>query len=136
MTLQNEISAFFVSYVDAFARNDADALSEHWDSVGLFPSPTGNFAMERQAFRGHCVTLMDFYRKQGVVRPVGELLSTAELFPSVAEARMAYRMQGEGDELVAEWEHVYILRRTDRWRVTLTIADGEMAAWAARGAHL
>jgi len=136
MTIQNEIETFFVSYVDAFARNDADALSELWDSVGLFPSPTGNFAMERHAFRDHCVTLMDFYRKQGVVQPVGNLLSVAELFPNVAEARMAYRMLGEGDELIAAWEHVYILRRTDRWRVSLTIADGEMAAWAARGAEL
>lgn len=136
MTIEDEIAAFFVSYVDAFARNDADALSELWDSVGLFPSPTGNFAMERQAFRDHCVTLMDFYRQQGVVRPEGELLSTSELFPNVAQARMAYRMQGEGDELIAEWEHVYILRRTDRWRVSLTIADGEMAVWAARGAQL
>ena len=71
--------------------------------------------MERQAFHDHCVTLMDFYRKQGVVRPVGKLLSAAELFPNVAEARMAYHMLGEGDEL---------------------IADGEMAAWAARGAQL
>jgi hypothetical protein len=71
-----------------------------------------------------------------VVRPEGELLSTAELFLNVAEARMAYRMKGEDAETVAEWEHVYILRRTDRWRVTLTIADGEMAAWAARGAQL
>ena len=107
-----------------------------WEPVGLFPSPTGNFAMDRQAFRDHCVTLMNFYHKQGVVQPVGELLVTAELFPNVAEARMAYRMQGEGDEIIAEWEHVYILRRTDRWRVTLTIADAEMAAWAARGAQL
>ena len=49
---------------------------------------------------------------------------------------MAYRMLGEGDELIAEWEHVYILRRTDCWRVSLTIADGEMAAWAERGAQL
>lgn len=136
MTIQDEIEAFFVSYVDAFARSDADALSELWDSVGLFPSPTGNFAMEKQAFRNHCVTLMDFYRKQGVVQPVGELLSWAELFPNVAEARLAYRMLGEGDGLIAEWEHVYILRRTDRWRVSLTIADGEMAAWAARGAQI
>lgn len=136
MIIQDEIEAFFVSYVDAFARNDADALSELWDSVGLFPSPTGNFTMERQAFRDHCVTLMDFYRKQGVVQPVGELLSSAELFPNVADARMAYRMLGKDDELIAEWEHVYILRRTDRWRVLLTIADGEMAAWAARGAQL
>ena len=136
MSFQDEIKAFFVSYVDAFARNDADALSELWDSVGLFPSPTGNFAMERPAFRDHCVALMDFYRKQGVIKPVGQLLSSVALFPNVAEARMAYRMLSQDDELIAEWEHVYILRRTDRWRVSLTIADGEMAAWAARGAQL
>lgn len=136
MAFHEEIAGFFVEYVDAFARNDADALSGFWDEVGLFPSPTGNFAMERQAFRNHCVTLMDFYRRQGVVRPEGELLSASELFPNVAQARMAYRMHGEGDELVAEWEHVYILRRGDRWRVSLTIADGEMAAWAAKGAQL
>ncbi len=136
MTFQDELAAFFDSYVDAFARRDADALSDLWEPVGLFPSPTGNFAMDRQTFRDHCLTVMDFYRDQGVVRPAGDLLSTAELFPHVAQVRMGYRMHGEGDEVIAEWEHVYILRRTDRWRVTLTIADGEMAAWAARGAQL
>ncbi|UVO49939.1 hypothetical protein M0208_05170 [Sphingomonas sp. SUN019] len=130
------MAGFFVEYVAAFARNEPDALSELWDAVGLFPSPTGNFAMQREAFRDHCVTLMDFYREQGIVRPVGALLAANELFPNVAQARLAYRMLGEGDELVAEWEHVYILRRTDRWRVSLTIADGEMAAWAAKGAEL
>lgn len=135
MTVQDEIAAFFASYVDAFARNDAEALSELWDAVGLFPSPTGNFAMERAAFRDHCVTLMDFYRRQGVVRPVGKVVSATELFPNVAEARVVYHMLGEGGDVIAEWDHVYILRRTDRWRVSLTIADGEMAAWAARGAE-
>lgn len=135
MTFQDEIAAFFAEYVDAFARSDAEALSRLWDDVGLFPSPTGNFAMERQAFRDHCVTLMDFYRRQGVVRLEGELVSATELFPNVAQASMAYRMWGAGDELIARWEHVYILRRSDRWRVSLTIADGEMAAWTARGAQ-
>ena len=135
MAFREEIVEFFVEYVDAFARSDAEALSELWDAIGLFPSPSGNFAMERQAFRDHCATLMDFYRRQGVVRPEGELLSATKLFPNVAQARMAYRMRGKGNELIAEWEHVYILRRGDRWRVSLTIADGEMAAWAARGAQ-
>ncbi|MHC2108889.1 Cif family virulence factor [Methylobacterium sp. CM6246] len=136
MTFQDEIAAFFASYVNAFTRHDADALSDLWEPVGLFPSPTGNFAMPREDFRDHCVTLMDFYRKQGVVQPLGELVSAVELFPNVAQARMAYRMLGDGEALIAEWEHVYILRRSDRWRVSLTIADGEMAAWAARGAQL
>lgn len=136
MTFHEQIAEFFVDYVDAFARRDADALSELWDAVGLFPSPTGNFVMERPAFREHCVMLFDFYRQQGVVRPEGTLLSATELFPNVAQTRMAYRMYGANDHLVAEWEHVYILRRSDRWRVSLTIADGEMAAWAAKSAVL
>lgn len=136
MTFQDEIADFFTRYVDAFARRDADALSQLWEPVGLFPSPSGNFAMPREAFRDHCITLMDFYSNQGVVRPEGELLDAAELFDNVAQARMAYRMLGDSGELIAAWEHVYILRRTDNWRVTLTIADGEMAAWAARGAQL
>jgi hypothetical protein len=134
--LHNELSAFFVDHVEAFLRNNADALSELWEPVGLFPSPNGNFAMDRRTFREHCVTLMDFYRKQGVVRPMGELVAATELFPNVAQARVAYHLQGESDEIIAEWKHVYILRRADRWRVTLTLADGEMAAWAARGARL
>jgi len=91
--------------------------------------------MNRQAFRNHCATLMDFYRQQGVVRPEGELLPVTELFPNVAQARMAYRMKGEGDTLIAEWEHVYIHRRKDHWRVSLTIADSEIAAWAGRSAR-
>lgn len=134
MTFQDEIAAFFISYVDAFARRDADAISTLWEPIGLFPSATGNFLMERPAFRDHCVTLLDFYRQQGVVEPIGALLSATELFPNVAQARIAYRMLDEGGATIAEWEHVYILRRADRWRVSLTIADDEMAAWAARGA--
>lgn len=136
MNLHDQISGFFQEYLEAFAQNDADALCNLWDAVGLFPSPTGNFAMERQAFREHCVALMEFYRQQGVVQPEGELLSAIELFPNVVLARMSYRMRGGAGELVAKWEHVYILRRTDRWRVSLTIADGEMAAWKAKGVIL
>ena len=130
--LENEIKAFFSSYLSAFHRQDASAISELWDEVGLFPSPTGNFSMDRETFRNHCVTLLDFYGKQGVVEPTGELLSAGELFPGVAQARMAYSMLGSAGTPVANWEHVYILRKTDgQWRVSLTIADDEMAAWAA-----
>ncbi|KQS54100.1 hypothetical protein ASG17_14115 [Brevundimonas sp. Leaf363] len=133
---RDQIDEFFARYIDAFARNDAEALSEMWAPVGLFPSPSGNFAMPRDAFREHCVTLIDFYRQQGVVRPVGEVLTADELFPDVAQARIAYRMLGREDQLIAEWEHVYILRRGEAWQVSLTIADGEMAAWTALGVGL
>ena len=136
MSIPKEIGEFFVAYVDAFNREDATALGELWEAVGLFPSPTGNFAMAREAFRAHCVGLMEFYRQQGVVRAEARVLSATELFPNVAQARLAWRMLGHEHDLIAAWEHVYILRRGDRWRVSLTIADGEMAAWAAKGARL
>lgn len=136
MPFHDEITDFFGCYVDAFAREDADKLSELWDEVGLFPSPTGNFAMQRSAFRNHCAALFGFYRSQGVARPEGVLLSAEELFPGVAQARMGYRMVDSNGAVVAKWEHVYILRCTDAWRVSLTIADGEMAAWAAKGVQL
>jgi ketosteroid isomerase-like protein len=136
MSIHEDIAEFFHSYVDAFNREDAAALGDLWDAVGLFPSPTGNFAMEREAFRAHCLGLMEFYRRQGVMRAEARVLSATELFPNVAQARLAWRMRGDEDDLIAAWEHVYILRRSDRWRVSLTIADGEMAAWAAKGAWL
>ena len=63
MGFYEEIAGFFAAYVDAFACNDADALSGLWDEVGLFPSPTGNFAMDREAFRDHGATLMAFYHQ-------------------------------------------------------------------------
>ncbi|MEM8798000.1 MAG: hypothetical protein AAGE61_20715 [Pseudomonadota bacterium] len=136
MPVEEEIDDFFKTYIAAFANGDADAIAELWEPVGLFPSPSGNFSMERSAFRDHCTGLLDFYRKQGVAKPTGELLSAVELFPGVAEARMAYRMLDDHGGLIAKWEHVYILRKTDRLRVSLTIADDELAAWQARGAHL
>ena len=134
---ESEIAAFFSAYLSAFRREDALAISELWDEVGLFPTPTGNFSMDREAFRNHCVTLLTFYRNQGVAEPTGELLSAVELFPGVAQARMAYSMLSSDGTPVADWEHVYILRKTDgQWRVSLTIADDEMVAWAAAGAEL
>ncbi len=132
MKFHDEISDFFASYVEAFARSDVDALCAMWEPVGLFPTSAGNLAMDAPTFRGHLVKLLDFYRRQGVARPEGKLLEASELFPNVAQARMAYRMMGEDGRLIASWEHVYILRRKDRWQVTLTIPDGETAAWGSR----
>jgi len=49
---------------------------------------------------------------------------------------MTYRMMAADDALVAKWEHIYVLRRTDTWRVSLTIANDEIAAWTAKGVQL
>jgi hypothetical protein len=65
------------------------------------------------------------------------VVSTAsQLFEGVAEARMADRMIDKDGAPVPEWAHAYTLRRSDRWRVSLTTPDGEIAAWAARRVSL
>jgi hypothetical protein len=87
VSIHEDVAEFFLAYVEAFNRDDAATIGELWDEVGLFPSPTGNFAMEREVFRAHCVGLMEFYRRQGVVRAEARLLSATELFPDVAQAR-------------------------------------------------
>ena len=35
MSFHEDIAEFFVKYVEAFAQQDAEALSELWDTVGL-----------------------------------------------------------------------------------------------------
>jgi hypothetical protein len=129
--LHAEIEGFFIEYISAFARHDAKAISELWDEVSLFPSPDRNFAMQRAEFQAHCSSLMEFYDSRGVIEPKGRLISVQRLFPDVVQARMAYCMMGAAQTVIARWEHVYILRKTNRrWRVSLTLADDEMAAWA------
>jgi hypothetical protein len=55
----------------------------------------------------------------------------------VASAVSGDRLHDVSDNIVAEWEHVYILRRpTDGWRAFLAIADGELAAWKVLGTEL
>lgn len=68
MSLRDEIAALFAAYIDAFTRYDVDAVCAAWAPVGLFPTPTGNFALDAPTFRGHCLKLFDFYRRQGVAR--------------------------------------------------------------------
>ncbi len=48
---------------------------------------------------------------------------------------MGYRMMGADDAPVAEWKHIYPTAHRRVARI-VTIADGEMAAWTAKGVHL
>lgn len=61
MIFQEELAAFS-PIMSMHSRKDAGAVSLLWSSVELFPSPSRNFAMERAAFREHCVGVMAFYK--------------------------------------------------------------------------
>ena len=133
MAVKDEVLAFFSAYIEAFKNHDVDAISALWDSTGLFPSADGNFALEQSVFREHLAALLEFYAEQGVVSPAGEVISIDALFPDVVQARVAYRMLGEDRSEIVKWEHVYILRKSDEWRISLSIADDERAAWSSLG---
>lgn len=65
---RDQIDQFFARYIDAFARSDAEALSEMWDPVGFFPSPSTSpclgmrFATTAYAFRS------DASERHGAIR--------------------------------------------------------------------
>jgi len=134
MSERDEIEAFFAGYVDAFARWDFDAVAALWMSPGLFMTPAGSLALDADAFRDNGAQLLAFYRAQGVSRPEGELVGCERLHDGVVLTRMRYRLFDMSGAQVVEWEHDYILRRTgEGWRAAFAVADGEIAAWAARG---
>ena len=60
MATKDELVVFFMDYVNILACGDPDGPIELKEPVGLFPSPNGNFAMDRQTFRSHRAALMDF----------------------------------------------------------------------------
>ncbi|MGD9981937.1 MAG: hypothetical protein AB7H66_08805 [Hyphomonadaceae bacterium] len=136
MSVQQEAEAFVASYVDAFTRWDVDAACAHWAGGGLFLMPAGNAALDASAFRDNVAKLMDFYRRQHVAHPDAKLVSCAELFPGLAEVRVTYRLFDSAAAEIVAWEHIYLLRKTKRWFAVLAVADGEIAAWAARGTPL
>lgn len=81
MSFHEEIAGLLAATSMRSHARDADALTKLWDEVGLFPTPTSNFAMEGSAFRERCCTPFAFYQSQGVMRPKSALISVDELFP-------------------------------------------------------
>ncbi len=137
MTPRDEIAAFFLRYSEAFTRFDADAVNALWVYPALFVSHAFTTSLDQAGFATNTTGLMAFYRRQGMVRADAQVIDTELLFSGVAKARVAYRVIDAADAIIAEWEHVYLLRDAgEGWRVCAALADGEVAAWAERGTPL
>jgi hypothetical protein len=136
---RTEAKAFFDAYADCFTRGDVEGVMDRW----LLPAfisgsggKSGSFA-DRDQFSANTRKLCEFYAAQGVMRAEKTVLNVQELFDDVALVRTGDRLSDENDATVAEWEHVYMLRRGDsEWKVFLAVADGELDAWNAHGTPL
>ena len=137
MTLRDEIAAFYFSYAEAFSGFDAQAVCRHWDMPALIVSAKRTVAFDADAFRANTEGLFAFYRRQGVSRATADVVSAEALFPDLAAVRVRYTMLDSADMTITAFESFYMLRRTSAgWRATTGVPDGELDAWAGRGAPL
>jgi len=132
-----EAKAFFDGYADCFSRGDVAGVLAHWSLPAFISGPRSGVFSDADAFLANTQALCAFYAAQGVVRADKTILDVQPQFDGVALARTGDRLSDATGKTVAEWEHVYMLRREDAgWKAFLAIADGELAAWEARGTPL
>jgi hypothetical protein len=134
-----EAKQFFDGYAACFSRGDVEGVLDHW-SLPNFISGSGGKSgafLDAEAFLRNTRALCDFYARQGVSRAEKQILDVQSLHDGVAMVRTGDKLSDPEGDVVAEWEHVYLLRReSDGWKAFLAIADGEQAAWQARGTAL
>ncbi|MEM7792786.1 MAG: hypothetical protein AAF546_15375 [Verrucomicrobiota bacterium] len=138
MPIDPSIVLFFELYASSFTKCDVSAISRLWHLPAFITADQRSAVFDdEQRFASNTQALCDFYQRQGVVRATKEVLATDEHYPGVVTVRTRDDLFGEDDSLVVTWEHTYMIRRIDgEWRVLIAVADGEVAAWNARGTPL
>lgn len=137
-TLEADLDAWCQSYVTAFSAYDAAGIGDHWLFPALIISSGRNLVFKtREHFDANTGGLLDFYKREGVAKAERGVLSCLAMNDDTAAMRVCDAMlDGDGNTIVT-WEAAYTLRKTDEgWRAILAAADGELAAWAARGTPL
>ena len=131
------VQSFFDSYVDAFNRNDVDAVMKQWTFPATISIPAATHVLDGAAFQKNTQALCDFYRRQGMVEARKRVSSIHHLGPNVANVTTEDVLYDADGKPIASWQHGYVLRETDgRIHALMAVADGEIEAWAARGTPL
>ncbi len=132
-----QVHTFFKDYADAFSQQSVDRLQKMW-SFPAFMSFDGTQAvLESDAFRSNTARLCAFYGRQGVVRVDKEVLELTRLTDTTATVRTADTLFAADGQVIADWEHVYLLSETGEGiRVAAAMPDNELRAWRDRGTPL
>ena len=136
--LQDELAAWCQSYVAAFNAGDADAIAAHWTFPALTTQAERSYAFKTaEHFVKNTQILLDFYEAQNVARVVRGLVSCHELHDGVAAMTASDVMYDAQGTEIASWQAAYVLQRiAGAWKAVMAVADGETAAWSARGTPL
>ncbi|MEO0549410.1 MAG: hypothetical protein AAFZ91_05780 [Pseudomonadota bacterium] len=136
--LATELEAWCASYVAAFSAYDAEGVSAHWAFPALILQGKHRLVFAEEAkFTKNTENLLAFYRRQDVDRADRKLLEAFEMGDATAAMRVEDQMLTPDGDLIATWQASYMLQKqADGWRAVSAVADGELAAWAARGTPL
>ena len=136
--IYNKVSAWCLSYIDAFGAFDADRIAGHWDYPATVLQNGRLFSFpDAQSFARNVDNLCGFYRKQHVAAAMRDLLDVYLLADGVVSIRTDDHMIDKDGRTIVSWQSAYTLRHTTSgWRAIFAVADGETNAWAARGTPL
>ncbi|MEL6830129.1 MAG: hypothetical protein AAFO63_08325, partial [Pseudomonadota bacterium] len=80
---------------------------------------------------------IEFYKAQDVDRAKRSLLDMLPMDHSTASIIVEDEMLNCDGEIIVAWSAAYVLQRTELgWKAILALAEGEIAAWMARGTPL
>ena len=129
---------FCERYIKAFEKGDADAVGAHWSFPAVITAGPRVVSFDNSdAFLANTSALNAFYAEQNMGRVRREVEAVLPLSDDVFSMRVHDRMFDRDGALIVEWRSGYMLRRcSDGFRAFSAIADGEVAAWAARGTPL
>ena len=132
-----QVHSFFKDYADAFSCRSADRLQKLWSFPAFMVFGGHQAVLEPDVFYTNTQRLYDFYARQGVVRAEKEVIELTRLTETTATARTADVLFSDNGEIVAQWEHVYLLNATDDGiKVAAAMPDNELRAWRDRGTPL
>jgi hypothetical protein len=132
-----DAEAVFAGYAKAFTEMDVDEVCARWSYPAFMAGRGKQASLDEAAFRQNAVALCAFYSAQGVARAEKQVLELARLTETTSTVRTADTLFDARGDLVAAWEHVYLLTETPAGvRVAVALPDGELAAWRSRGTPL
>ncbi len=134
-----DIAVFFSHYAAASTRGDVTTVVEAWSlPATISTAEHGPVVLaDSGAFRRNTDALCAFYAREGVTRAEKRVVSIQRLSATAASVIAAGTLSDASGRPVAMREHGYLVRSQDgRIAAFAAVADGEVAAWSARGTSL
>ena len=136
--LREPLNAWCKSYVTAFSTYDSPAIARHWSFPSLIVAGQRNLTFRSaDDFNKNTEGLLRFYRKVGIARANRKLVDVLQMGQGTASITVIDEMVDAGGAQIVTWQAAYVLRNYKGvWLAVMANADGETAAWEARGTPL